>query len=479
MIDIVKEIINKKDAFLLMCVCLLVLQAEGSAPDLALIRFSPIRLEETLIYYSETDMMSLDWVTVQKNGGSHTFSTDDNASNSIRNDVVFENFGPINGYTNAAYWSRELKVVCQWDEEEFKTIDIDEEVNGNLLQSYDYRFVPIDGGPLDDVDIYCFTPRKKAYCLEFSPNSDVKVSISSNGYEYNEYGFTNTTYAINSAVDHSKRIYKIDWIPNQTYYIKIQGDTSNTNYYKTRHYYKFTIKKVRPIVLIHGINSHPTDYNDKDTAFGQIRKRMSWLADIMPCYVFDYPWDAYLGVYTSYCVGSASLNDFINANCSQWDYNPIIFAHSMGGLLTLRQIQMKSDFLPKIDACVFFGTPFCGSDKASWGVASLLVSSENKYCLKRGTRHVWDILENIPETFEGKKKLVFYGTSRRLYVIAWGASSGDGVVSASSANLLKTLGFDQKAFGIKLNHINITEFKFPCSGQYKIMFNRIASLLQP
>lgn len=370
--------------------------------------------------------------------------------------------------TNKTY-----EVIFQWDQRNNIDVYEGQTYEASILRNYirgdDYVFS-------DDEDIYCFTPTEPVYCLEIPTNSYVKVAISYNGFNYTECNLTTTTNVFDSSCGNIKRYYKNDWVKNHKYYIKFQGDCNNTNYYNKHHNYGFTIKKVKPVILIHGIYSSPLDpeeEEDDETAFGPMKKCLAYIKDVEPVDVFDFPWNPFQDLYTSYCSqnnASGTLKKYVHDSCSDFSLKPVFIVHSMGGMLLLKQIQMSSDFLSKADSFIFLATPFCGADKASWYGASALASPENTVRLRRGTRHVWELVSSIPDSFFNDHNSTYIFGFSNMYV---GGKYSDGVVSVSSANLPGTLGLSTSPIGLKLNHININDFPFPIEGDYRDIFQKV------
>ena len=431
-------------------------------------------LNEKIYHYDFCELDPLEeipgpaWINVS--GDSHcrdfTATESDNFKqypDYYKNDIFVRNYLLTN---------KTFEVIFQWDQVDNTNITTDKTYKASILRNYtkndDYIFP-------DDVDIYCFTPEYTAYCIEMDIDSNVNMSISEDGSNYVPCVFTNTLEGtVWSQINH-KRYYKKDWIRNHKYYIKVCGDENDNDYYSTTHNYQFTIKNVKPIVLVHGIDSNPKNSSDNETAFKDIKNDLPRVDKLTPVVVFDFPWNDSEGKYTSYCQdGSQSLSHFINQKCQHLGSKPIIVSHSIGGILTLRQMINDNNVIDQIDKCVFFGTPFCGSDKASWWISKKWsdTSAYNLRCLERGTKHIWGLLSNIPPKFKNNiDSTYFYGTGNKIFVFCYGGTDSDGVVSISSANLPSTLGLSSESISLKGNHINMKELFFPCMDDDLLIYN--------
>ena len=354
-----------------------------------------------------------------------------------------------------------FEIIFQWDQVDNINIITGKTYKASILRNYVRHGDPVF---LYDEDIYCFTPSQGAYCLEFDENSNVKLAISYDGNTYTEYEIKDTVKTFQSTTLKYKRAYKIDWEKHHKYYIKILGDYSSANYFNSSHNYSFAIKEVKPVILVHGINSHPIDNGmDNDTAFGELREKLSLVPEIKPTWVFDFPWDAGNGLYTRYCGSDSSngtIHKYLEDKCEPFDEKPIIMAHSMGGMLVLKQTKIDGSFISKVDDIIFFATPFCGSDDADNLGAGLLASSENIKRLQRGTQYTWDLMENVTGSFANHKKLFFYG----IY---------DWVVDVCSSDLPNILDISGESHKCKKGHIMIKRFTFPCDDEHEKMFNKI------
>lgn len=407
------------------------------------------------------------WIKVEGQGHLPTFIANVPLENKTATDVIYND-----SQGNEYFPDRDFKLVFQWDQVDYEDIEAEDEVRGDILKEY-YEDPAIT--ILHDVDIYCFTPNYTAYCIEMDNSSNVKMEISDNNLNYVPCTFTDNIETTIGSGNNHKRYYKTDWIRNHKYYIKVYGHDEINDYYSSVHDYSFTIRSVKPIVLVHGINSHPIDSNDNKTAFECIKKHLPRADDLDPILPLDFPWNDSVGEYTDYCLNdNYSLSTFINNNCQYLDKKPIVISHSIGGMLIMRQIINNDNILGKIDKFIFYGTPFCGSDKASWWLTKNIhiTSNDNLNHLKRGSKHIWNLLSNIPSSFiNDKQSTYFYGSSGLMFFVIYGGIDSDSVVSISSANLPATLGLSSLAISIDKNHTDMKKLSFPCEEEDLVVYN--------
>lgn len=435
-------------------------------------RFSSSKPSITNInLYAESNLSgaSFGWFTIRYNG-DHIFSITSNAEPSV-NEKTISNIIPQGGFDDddgeglKRYWPEDgAHVVCQFDTTDYRLIYVDDEIKGQILRTLVDHFDENGNELCCDEDYYCFIPHESAYCFEFKGDSNVRLAIdtTSNFVENADNIIPlSPCKTKHNELTAYKRAYKIDWIPNTKYYIKIFGNT-NDSYYSENHGYSFTIKSVKPIILVHGIMSVPTEDEPDQTAFGKILEEFPVVYDLDPVVVFDFPWDSDNN-YTSYCSSSASsLYRFILNNCQNIDLLPTVMAHSMGGILAIKQIETNNSFLPLIDNFIFFGTPFCGSEKANkipFGIPGFL-SEFNAKTLSRGNPYMRELLSNIPLSFFSRNNLFVIGEF-------------DEYVKPSSANLPGTLNKNQEMIKVDFNHTRMKELYLPYELDYLDIFNRI------
>ena len=462
------------------------------------LRFNEAKLTIPLRFYGESDLTGDRWITVSYDGYSW-FNANKQLAESSGTDAEFDQgINPKDGFDEEnegmrIYWPESGgHIICQWDIQDNQNIGVGDVVNGRILKTlegYSDEF----GNYQFDTTIYCFTPTNTAYCFEFSGDSNVKLEI------YPTCVFPwNDEYEVpierckteNGSYSNKKRAYKIDFLPYTNYYVKIHGDYNYT-YYSQNHNYSFTIKEVKPIVLVHGICARPLNETDDETTFGSIPDEFPYLTDLPPNVIFDFPWNSNNGLYSKYCNDQGnikSLYSFVYEKREMSRFKPVLIVHSIGGILTLKQMETNSAFLGLIDSFVFFSSPFCGSDASSAFYAKLPhfrdcfglhVSQANVDRLQRGINQIWSLLEDIPNKFfTDHSSSYILGTRPKLYVLDGGESS-DGVVKNASGNLPRIL-FKSET-NVKcyyFNHIDIKNLEVPYLGDYNNIFNILKSHIE-
>ena len=146
-----------------------------------------------------------------------------------------------------------------------------------------------------------------------------------------------------SCLDPENQIIDPDWINISGVYHNRTFTATETDDFKQHgdHYQNGIL--AFDYLLIHGINSHPTSEDDSKTAFADLKDKLSLVPEIDPAWVFDFPWTAKYGVYTNYCgkvEKAGSLYKYLDEKCKPFDEKPVIIAHSMGGLLLLKQVEL-------------------------------------------------------------------------------------------------------------------------------------------
>ncbi len=460
------------------------------------LRFNATERIHPLVFHSTVNPEPIGWVNTHKidsESGNISFIAKSSVCNlDIKETVTFEGVWPTEYATqkeeNGPFEPRmNVLIRCQWDVTNGTPVYADCTITNKLLET---PFADLPDHVENDIDIYTFVPACSNYCIEVSRNSQVTISMSLNQLDYFTNQFVSTTNALNFTVAETKRFYKNDWVVGTNYYIRISPNDTSTNYYKSAHDYIFTIKNVRPLIFVHGINSHPTDFSDDETAFGEMKKCLKYIYDLAPVSFYDFPWDPKGHVYTEYCSGPYSLDSYAVGINNKYCLLPVVIAHSMGGMLTLRQLINANSFSEKISSIVFFGTPFCGADSASIPEMDYFSDTHfvNVYYLKRGTKNVWDYISSIPPLFNTIKKSYIVGTNNIFkneveikkfkfrFKLKYKSSTGidcDGIVAISSANLSETLQMSSDIIEVDYNHVGIKELKPPFQGDKILIFDKL------
>lgn len=359
-------------------------------------------------------------------------------------------------------------IVCQWDEADLTLISTNEVVNGYLLDTPFFYNWPCE----DDEDTYAFVPSCRNYCIELSASSSVKMSICPVPCDYSEIPLIITDLVYDQSSHIVKRFYKSDWNVGQTYYIKIHGEYSSPAYSRSRHYYNFVIKNVRPIFLVHGLSEGPTNHVDSATSFGDIKNNLDMMAGMQPMKFFDFPWNSTDGSYQQYCVGTNSLYACVQ-NCTNFFLKPLLITHSFGSVLVLQQMINNANFISLLGKFIFLAPTFGGSDHDVSTLAKFYpdASQENLYAMHNGTEHIWLLLKNIPQAFFDLPASYVIG----LDDMSIGGNDSDGVVTVSSASLPNTMNEEGDYIYLDLNNNNISNISLPVSGdsEYKSILDLI------
>lgn len=193
------------------------------------------------------------------------------------------------------------------------------------------------------------------------------------------------------------------------------------------------ISRIKPVVLVHGIDAGPKFPTDGSTFFGSLKTSIQYF-NFRPYSCNDFIWDSTIspGIRKLYIgFGSNGLGKFLKDKKNDCDLKATIVAHSMGCLLTYYQNKADSvSFKKYVNNILLVAPPYFGSstaNTASLPVASLFACYFKRTCqenfdlLSRGTENIW-YRHNNPFVFNGTNITVAIGTDKYI-------SSLDGVVS--------------------------------------------------
>ncbi|MBQ7555228.1 hypothetical protein IJS98_02080, partial [bacterium] len=309
-------------------------------------------VSSNLLRYHSCDGLS-DWVSIRfsENHLNIYFEAKKAPSFEDRKSVTFTvHYDGSNSFEQVISEPRTYRFLCQWDDE--GAISEDKDYSASLLFDEE-GFISL--GP--DMDKWSFKPKNQGYCLEVAATNDF-VLQARQGLET----FGDPVEIIGEAF--SKRLYITNALMNQQIDFTIsRPENSEAADIK----YSFSLKPVRPLVLVHGIRSNPTWHNDHGTSFGDLKAKACRYGAFPPCIVFDFPWDSSNGSIEDYCGDKGSefnLYGFTHKRCGDWKLKPVFFTHSMGGLLLAEQMK-KTAFREAAGGAIFAGSPFCGSDIAN------------------------------------------------------------------------------------------------------------------
>lgn len=382
-----------------------------------------------------------------------------------------------NSFGQAVSADRTYRFLCQWDD--CGELEENKHSPGTVSKTpEDYD------GPLADEDTWFFTPLKQAYCLEFSSSNDLKVVASQNGGRR----WSNAVDVIEGRVTDAirKRMYLTNLTLNSRLNFKITNPAEDQEQNVP---YDLRLRPVRPLVLVHGIRSSPTDSSDPKSSFGDLAGKAFRYGDLPPALVFDFPWDSDKGCIYDYCGGSGdgrALFGFAFKRCGNWKLKPVFFTHSMGGLLLLEQLK-NNGFKNFAEGLIFGGTPFCGSDLANYlyfkkagnalhkigsALNKIRTTEMNLLLLNRGTSWIWKRLEKIPVDL---RALFITGDQINAYPVGL----GDDTVNISSASLHNTLSWPASDhLDVGLDHGGITEIALPPGRAHVPILNKLKEMLE-
>ncbi|MBR5946829.1 hypothetical protein IKZ80_07075, partial [bacterium] len=425
---------------------------------------------------------SSDWISVSftENYQSVYFYAKRPETFQNRKSIMFTvNYDGSNVFGYAVMEPRIYRFVCQWDDEGL--INEDEDYSASLLHDYEgFSNLGVDGG---DQDKWIFVPQKQGYCFEVTATNNFLLEARQNGNELNE---PESVISPQPGNLFSKRLYVTNALLDRPIDFIVSRPENAEN--KTIGY-RFSLKPIRPLVLVHGIRSPPTWHGDKYTSFGDLKAKASKYGDFPPCMVFDFPWDSNKGSITDYCGGKGNFNylyGFANKHCGDWKLKPVFFAHSMGGLLFIEQMK-NNEFRETVGGAIFAGSPFCGSDIANVLLqtdigskvkigADLLnktqTTTENFKLLARGSKSISERLKKINVNFP---VLFLVGG----YVDDLITGHGDKRVNVSSASLYNTLAFsNEDHLVVGMEHGELVDITLPPSQKYENICAKLIKMLE-
>ena len=218
---------------------------------------------------------------------------------------------------------------------------------------------------------------------------------------------------------------------SNTYYCVVKSNINLDNI--SMHIYA-RISRIKPVFLIHGIDSSPKFPNDPGTAFDYLKDSNPYY-DIGPFKAYDFVWDSAEkgGILKDY-VGfeGQKLGKFISDNRKIYDLKGTIVAHSMGCLLTYYQCKENNvHFRQNIDNIVLAAPPFFGSALANTSdlldpISPIIkkTSDKNLEILQRGTSYNWERRKH-PFAFNSKNISVLIGTDKHATIYDVATSTVD------------------------------------------------------
>ena len=408
---------------------------------------------------------SSDWISVSfsERYQSVFFHVAQPATIEDRKSVIFTvNYAGSNVFGHAVSEPKSYRFLCQWDDA--GSIEKDKKYSASLLAEepgFANFFVEAQ-----DRDKWIFTPEKQGYCLEVTATNDFILEARQDSFGFSEP--VDVIFPQNRKL-FSKRLYITNAVPDRPIdFIVSRPENAEAETIS----YTFSLRPIRPIVLIHGIRSEPTWHGAPETSFGELKEKACRYAGFPPCMVFDFPWDSEQGSIKDFCGGKDSdfhLYGFAYKRCGSWELKPLFFAHSMGGLLFIEQMKTRG-FRETAGGAIFAGSPFCGSDianvllqsdigrKAKLGadlIGKTKTTTENFRLLARGSKSIPERLKAVDADLP-----VLFLVGGRLDNVITGR--GDTRVNVSSASLYNTLSFsNEKHVIVNMEHGELIDVALP------------------
>ena len=450
--------------------------------------------------------ISGNWIHIIPQGGTNNFITvcalSTNRYHDVRNKVTCE-FQMGNTNENCHVSVNET-LVCLWDEtadekgqdEDLvtfcKKLSFDEEVSGTIL--------PASNGTDHDSDVYYFESNgKSGFCFEVDSSDDLDYEISYNSGSWRSINKVQLLSAMGYNILYRYRLYVTNEIKNvQHSFLRVKRNNSSTDFEIT---YNITLKKARPLLLVHGIESRPIEEKDnylvddekKDKiAFYYIYKDVSAWYDFAPCIPFPFPWNHGKGLYDFYCLdsNSQSLSKFYLNKAGTWYLEAAIMAHSLGGILAVKQIENDASFANSVHGLVCLGSPFCGSIIGNYATLYAAIfggvhetSTDNITHLARGSSHVLNRMRDFPDVIRNLhyKRFIYSDIKEGIFSrFLDRTGKGDGVVSYCSSNVGDTLHwYECKGEETELDHIKLDDLKLKeGNGKFKIIYDTLKNLIK-
>lgn len=381
-----------------------------------------------------------------------------------------------NSFDTVVMEARTYNFLCQWDDR--GALEADRDCSASLLAEKEGY-----AGLGEDKDDWSFVPKKQGWCLEVTASNDFSLSAKQGGLNWDkpvELFFEADKATI------SKRLYITNAVLDANVVFTVARNEGSG---EERIFYKFSLRPIRPLILVHGIRSSPVRATDPYTSFGAMRTKASSYGGFPPLVVFDFPWDSNQGSILSYCGKKeerGTLYGYSDGKCGNWALKPVFFAHSMGGLLLLEQMRNR-DFYSFMGGSIFAGSPFCGSDLANFILCTtpgkiikaganvldkVRTTDKNLTLLARGSDKVWQRLKNL-RPHDNSLFLAGYQNSDVL------VGRGDGVVNISSSALPLIAAWPGAVIlPLYMEHSEMVEIDLPPSEKRRRTCEEITKILE-
>lgn len=191
------------------------------------------------------------------------------------------------------------------------------------------------------------------------------------------------------------------------------------------------LSRIKPVVLIHGIDACPRTPNGR-SFFGDLINDNPYYG-LRPYECHDFPWDSMISIKKTY-VGKNVLSNFIESVREIDSLKVTIVAHSAGCVMTYYECQEhNASFTNNVDNIVFAGPPLLGSYLADQSIvfapidyAIKRTSPENLNLIARGTEEIWE-RGHTPFLFNCQRVSVIIGLRKYITADEAGTSIVDSI----------------------------------------------------
>ena len=285
-----------------------------------------------------------------------------------------------------------------------------------------FSYHDVDTWKLDNIE------PNKTYCIEFKQDSllqgKIKVELFNGSTLVKTIDTTNMFTSTGSVDLLTRRLYfslKNPIFP--TVSITFKENHKNTSY-------SLALMKCKPVVLIHGLNGHPSKQSDKKSDFGSLKNFIGYLNYVRPCICLDFVWTTANGSYKDY-VGKKSnpktILGYLSESNQFFFSKATIMTYSMGG--TILYDQMQNGFLAnEMDNAVIICAPFWGVSVANAFYLNKIpytelyqiiegavgISPLNLHDISRGSKINWQRNKNITFWNEWDKITLVIGHGNRV-----------------------------------------------------------------
>jgi hypothetical protein len=146
-----------------------------------------------------------------------------------------------------------------------------------------------------DVDVFKIELEPGVYCVE-TEAEDNSLGLEICAYKSMSFNNSSLIGFVNDFNRYNED-GQLDNIGQRTYF---ENDKQRTCYIEVKQRfgmagfpdikYKIRLFKARPVILVHGINASPKSSSDMETTFEDMRDKLGYLKEVVPCVCYDFPW---------------------------------------------------------------------------------------------------------------------------------------------------------------------------------------------